>query len=102
VELSYPVHEYITAVRKKDPARVSDPSPTWLIITRRDYIVRRTAVSGEEFQLLASLVAGKTIGEAILGAMQDSHADSEMLARQLQDGFRHWAAAGYFTSLSLS
>jgi hypothetical protein len=99
VELSHPVHEYITAVRRKQNAIVPAPSPTWLVITRRDYVVRRVAVSRDEFTLLESLIDGRSVGEAIAALMRDSHEASALEAR-VQEWFRHWAAAGYFQAIS--
>jgi hypothetical protein len=99
LELTHPVHEYITAVRKQQLAPVPEPAATWLVISRRDYVVRRTAVSQDEYSALASLVAGKPVGDAILSVMNDENEGT--LAGDLQNWFHHWAAAGYFIAVSL-
>jgi hypothetical protein len=65
LELAYPVHEYISAVRRKEPPAVPAPRRTFLVVTRRDYRVRRCAMSQDEFRLLAALVAGEKVGAAI-------------------------------------
>lgn len=104
LELSFPVHEYATAVRKQDeqPA-VPQPSPTYLVVGRRNYIVRRQAVTLPEFTVLQAIAAGRRVEEAIealANALPDD-ANLEFLASDLQRWFRNWAAAGYFRQVEL-
>jgi hypothetical protein len=101
LELVFPVHEYITAVRKGRPASPPEPAPTYLVITRRSYLVRRCAISRDEFAVLASLVAGDTVGTAIRQAMEAPGANLETLAMQLKAWFQTWTAAGYFQAIDL-
>jgi hypothetical protein len=96
VRLSFPVHEYISAVRKKATPVIPKAATTYLVITRRDYVVRRCAVSHEEFTLLENLVAGETVGGAIRNLAEQTTVDLERLAEQLREWFAGWAAAGYF------
>jgi hypothetical protein len=101
LELTHPVHEYITAVRKRLRPATPAPSPTWLIVMRREYIVRRVAVARDEFELLAALVHGATVGEAIDVAQAQPGVDAEALAQRLHAWFRDWTAAGYFSAIAL-
>jgi hypothetical protein len=101
LELAFPVHEYISAVRKEQPAIPPEPSATYLVITRRNYLVRRCAVPREEFSFLSSLVAGSTVGAAIQQAMTAPGVNLEELAAQLNAWFQTWAAAGYFREIAL-
>jgi hypothetical protein len=64
-----------------------------LAIHRRDYIVRRVVLSDPEFQLLSSLVAGRTIGQALEDLLE---IDSELDPSNISNWFRDWAAAGFF------
>ncbi|HUG91428.1 MAG TPA: DNA-binding domain-containing protein [Planctomycetaceae bacterium] len=103
LELRFPVHEFATAVRQGRGPDVPRPAPTYLAITRRDFVVRRQAVSRARFDLLASLSAGRTLGEAIEAVLAGSDATvagSEAafddLAGNLRQWFADWAAAGYF------
>lgn len=90
----FPVHEYATAVRKRNEAPPPpDPAKTLLILTRRDYVVRRTAVTPAEFELLEHLVQNATIGEAIALTARTWPEELEANVRQW---FHRWAAAGYF------
>jgi hypothetical protein len=92
----YPVHEYATAVRQGNKPQPPDRSPTYLIISRRDYIVRRAAVSREQFELLQALAAGTPVAAAIEQSALAEQADLEALATSLREWFKTWASAGYF------
>ena len=92
----FPVHEYITAVRHQATATFPAAAPTYLVISRRDYVVRRASVSAEEYKLLEALVSGCSVGDAIERWMTGSSANEDELASTLQDWFRAWGAAGYF------
>lgn len=91
----FPVHEAVTAARRGESVHC-EPRPTWLVVSRRDYVVRREAVSELQWTLLQELQSGRTIEEAIERALERSMASIEDLAQGLHAWFRHWAAAGYF------
>lgn len=102
--LRYPVHEYATGVRNKEDPAIPDPCPTWLVVSRRDYVVRRWAVSRTQFELLQSLLAGQTVGQAIEKAAASAiecgeHIDQ--LAANLRKWFAEWSALGFFQSIEL-
>lgn len=99
----FPVHDYASAVRHlrraaSAEATTSVPAPqtTYLAITRRDYIVRRTPVSEPQYTLLTALAAGEPIGRAIEQTLETTDVDMDALAQNLQKWFRDWSAAGYF------
>ena len=99
--LGYPVHEYISAVRRKAEAVIPEPSRTYLVVTRREFVVRRCAVSPVEYALLSTLVAGESVGAAIGRIASDPEADREALAKNLHGWFRQWAAAAFFQTVQL-
>lgn len=101
LSLRFPVHEYISAVRRDQPVEMPPAAQTWLVITRRDYIVRRVAVSQLEFELLADLANGTHIGQAIEALADRPECDWDTLAAQLHGWFHHWAAAGFFQRVAL-
>jgi hypothetical protein len=96
LSLRFAVHEYATAVRLKEHPELSAPSPTWLIVTRRDYVVRRIAVDETEFAALAVLVGGGTIADSLKAAENRWPGEFDQLASDVQRWFRDWSAAGYF------
>lgn len=94
--LRFAVHEYATAVRRQENPSLSAPSPTWLVVTRRDYVVRRVAVDETEFAALAVLVGGGTIADSLEAAENRWTGNFDQLASEIQRWFRDWSAAGYF------
>jgi hypothetical protein len=99
LELSYPVHEFATAVRNRTGDR-EVPLPaaarTLLAITRRDYVVRRYPLSETQHQLLAALASGETIESAIASV---ADAAGEDLGNALHTWFREWTAAPFFSGI---
>lgn len=98
--LRFAVHEYATAVRRQENPSLSEPSPTWLVVTRRDYVVRRVAVDETEFAALAVLVGGGTIADSLEAAENRWTGDFDGLAREVQRWFRDWSAAGYIQRIA--
>ena len=96
LELSYPAHEFVSALRQERPAVVPDAVPTFLVVTRRDYVVRRLSVSRSEFVLLKAIITGKSLADAIGAAVGEFDGDFTTLAAALPQWFESWAAAGWF------
>lgn len=98
--LRFPVHEYISAVRSQTEAVMPEPVPTYLVVTRRDFVVRRCAVPFAEYELLSALVAGESVGAAIgrIGSRPDT--DWESLPANLYTWFEQWSAAAYFQAIT--
>lgn len=97
--LQFPVHEYVSAVRRQEQPELPTPSPTWLVITRRHYVVRRVAVQEAEFVALAALIAGECVVDALAAAQDRWRGPIENLPLEVRRWFRDWAAAGYFLGL---
>src|ERR1700722_15150091 len=93
--LRYPVQEYATGVRKKENPPLPDPEPTWLAVSRIDYVVRRWTLSQVQYDLLAALIAGQTVGEAIQQAalsVSQSGDSLEEFAADLRSWFQEWSS----------
>jgi hypothetical protein len=126
MEARFPVHEYVTAVRRdRSPEAPTDrftiafggyvtavrrdrspeiplPAETLLVITRRDFVVRRGTVSRAEFQLLRAILDGNTLGTAIeLAAQELPDGSDDEFAASLSKWFQHWATAGWFLRVEL-
>lgn len=101
LELRFPVHEYASAVRHGEHPTVPAPCPTWLVVSREDFIVRRRPVTRPAFQLLTSLTNGRTIGEAIEDCVECGHADVDELTDSLRSWFETWAQAGFFRAVEV-
>lgn len=100
--LRFPVHQYATAIRQRMEAPFPLASPVYLVITRRDYIVRRFEVSRAQIELLSVLMKQLTIGEALQAAWSHFDADHASLEANLRSWFRDWSAAPLFAGLERS
>ncbi len=102
LSLRYPVHEYATAVREKQDPDLPDPQPTWLAVSRINYVVRRWTLTRVQFELLTALIAGETVGSAIERAAKlavESGESVDRLAESLRDWFAEWSAGGFFLAI---
>ena len=72
---------------------------TYLVVTRRDYIVRRFEVSSIQFALLTALQQGSSVGEALLAMPPHDAADLAQLATDLRRWFLEWTSAPLFQRL---
>lgn len=99
LSLRFPVHEYVTAARHNVDATFPEARPTLLVVTRRDFLVRRFEVTPIQFALLSALERGDSVGEALLAAhaaQPSDHADLTQLAADLRQWFFEWTAAPLF------
>lgn len=99
----FPVSEYYDAARRAsgdDELDVPEPKPSWLALTRRDYVVRSIALSQPQFELLSVLHAGGTVGAAIERAATTVSWSDEQLAASLTNWFRLFTAAPLFQRLT--
>jgi hypothetical protein len=99
LELSYPVHDYYTAVRRHKEPEFPEPAATFLAVTRRRYVIRRHDLSRPQFVLLEALLRGQSVGEAIGLAGEVSGDDMDRFASDLQEWLREWTAEGFFRAV---
>lgn len=102
LEFATPVSRWYTEFRAGRDAAIPPGEPSYLALSRREYVVQRHELSQAQYALLSRLVAGETIGAAInnhLAATDDD--DIDQLAASLQNWFSQWAAAGYFLRVEL-
>jgi len=97
----FPVNDYYTAFRQGTTPTLPHAAPTFLAITRRDYVVRRYPLSAAQYALLSAIVAGATLGEAIVAAA-DSTSDAEQLSASLAKWFSMWARAPFFAAIKFA
>lgn len=100
LQLRYPVHRHITAVRKKQNPPYPAPRATYLAVTRRKYVIRRIQITREQYSFLQTLVASETIGEAIARTATDNTATSR-LAAKLRKWFTMFMAEGFFQAVRI-
>ncbi|MEZ5354000.1 MAG: DNA-binding domain-containing protein, partial [Bryobacteraceae bacterium] len=81
--LQYPAHRW--------KGKALHRRKSWIAVVRRDYAVNWMELTQPGYKLLAGLIAGRTLGEAI------GRRSPAMLA----EWFREWASAGIFASVEL-
>ncbi len=96
LELRFPVHEYITTLRRGDSPVPPAPLPTWLMISRRDYVVRRAAISPAAWTLLQELRQGGTIADGLRRARALFHENDSEFSSEVERLFRSWSSSGVF------
>ncbi len=89
--LRYPVNAYASAIWDDAPMPRLARKNTWLALSRRNYLLIRTDLTRAGYAVLKSLVAGRTLGEAI--------GRRRVKQRELFAWFRDWVAAGIFGSI---
>jgi hypothetical protein len=98
----YPVSAYFGAVRAEGHPPVPEPAVEHVALVRRDFVVRRHPLDPAQHALLASVVAGRSVGEALGAAATLSDLDDDALAAAVRDWFRGWTAAGFFVAVQAS
>ena len=97
----FPLNEYFTALRNDESPEIPEPAESYLALTRRDYIVRRHALERPQYEVLGALAAGESLGSAIERAARVAPDGIESLAAELEQWFRQWTAAGFFSRVEL-
>lgn len=100
----FPVNDHYTSLRQAtgehDRPTVPDPEPTWLAITRRDYVVRRHPLRHSQFALLSQILSGEKLGRAIAEAAAVEAGLLDHFSRNLQEWFCTWMVAGFFVGVT--
>jgi hypothetical protein len=103
--LAHPVNAFFQAYRQNDtmPARPSPtPTPSAVVVYRKGPVVWRMDLTPAMNRVLATLLEGRTIADA-LGQIEDScDGDPEAraeAARSVMIWFREWVEGGLFASL---
>jgi hypothetical protein len=96
----FPVNEFYTALRQAkegESATPPDPKPSWVAFNRREFVVHRYDLSESAYELLAAVIQGKALGEALdEAALKWPGSDGE-LGEALQRWFREWAEGEFFS-----
>jgi len=95
LEFSYPVNDHYTAVRSSDEEmELAFPpcEPSFVALSRRDYVVRRYPLDRAQFLLLESFAEGRPFADALDRVLRLEAATPERLESELAVWFRNWAA----------
>ncbi len=94
----FPISDFITAVKKDAQATIPGAAPSWLALTRRDYIVRRVPLSRWEYHLLVRLAEGQNITQAIEGAVVEVSPE-ENIPELLAAAFQKFTSEQFFLAM---
>lgn len=94
IRLRFPAHLYFDQVRRREEPPPPAAGETWLAVHRRDYVVRRQALSEPEFRLLEALQGGATLVESLERAFREFDVGDKELLPRVSGWFRGWTAAG--------
>jgi len=98
----YPVSSYYTAWKRGDEPPLPAPAEQFVALFRREYIVRRHALTKVQHALLALLLRGKPVEEALARVAPQALAEGQTgkgLAGELHDWFENWTRGGFFRRL---
>lgn len=101
VAFRYPVNDYYTQLRSGQRPSIPEPVPTWLAVTRRDYVVRRHPLSHPQFELLGGIAQGLTVGAVIVRVATLANGGSDEWAGSLRQWFFDWGRDGFFEGIEL-
>ncbi|QDU77672.1 hypothetical protein Pan97_47450 [Bremerella volcania] len=94
----FPISNFITAIKQDTQAAIPEATPSWLALTRRDYIVRRVPLSRWEYHLLVRLTEGLSVSQSIEGAVIEV-APSEDISELLAAAFRKFTTEQFFLAM---
>ena len=99
LRLDFPVQVYYRAIRDHVEAVPPDREPTWLAISRRNFVVRHHTLAPTEAEILGAILVGATVGDAI--SQSASPADFDTFAENVRRWFHRWTAEGFFLTVAL-
>jgi len=102
VATQFPVNDYYTALRRAsadDAIALPAAAPSFVALTRRNFIVRRYNLSRPEFELLKAFKSGRSVGEALDAVLSLPEVDLGTLPETLKLWFRNWTAEGFFETI---
>ena len=97
----FPLSEFYMAARRDENPAPPSPQDSYQAITRINYVVRRFDLSRVQYELLAALIEGESVGEALMCAAELAECDDEQLAQDLQSWFAEWTSAQFFQAIEL-
>lgn len=101
LKLNSRAHELAIATRKGTAStdQLPESVPTYLVITRLNYVVRTIVVEQEEFQLLQLLINGDTLGDSITQVAEESSLEEPEWLVRMAGWFQKWATDRIFEGL---
>ena len=97
----YPVLDYFNGVRGKKEPVMPAPSDAFLALNRLNYRVHFSTLSPAQHRVLASMISGLSVAEALSSAADITGHDRDWLAARMRMWLRGWVNNGFFLQSSL-
>jgi hypothetical protein len=97
---AFDVNTWFTQLRAGDATSVPERRPTFVALSRREFVVRRLTLSHVQFDLLGSLFAGEPLDAALQTTLARHPTADDEVAANLGPWFADWAKAGLFGRLA--
>jgi len=99
----FPVNDFYTALRRAGPGEdvtPPAPQPSWLALTRRQYVVHRYPLTPAAHSLLDAVLNGHSLGEAVDAAANLWTESDAALGAALREWFTEWTAQEFFSGVT--
>lgn len=101
LHFNYPVSRYVGAVDEENAFPRIARKKTWIVAYRHNYGLHRMDLTQPAYELLSSLAAGNSLGQAITSVMTRNWRPA-VKQSDLFGWFRDWMAEGFFQSIELA
>jgi hypothetical protein len=95
----HPVSAYWGARKDESEPAPPQPSPSWLAIARRDFVVERHELSHAQFAVLQAIAGGASLPQCLAAGAEAE--PGEAIESQLSTWFAEWMSAGFFVDFAL-
>jgi len=99
VTLRFALNPYYTAMRQGEAPDLPVAEPSYMAISRRNYIVRRHVLTVGQFHLLSALLRGDRVGDAISQVAESGSVNLDTFADDLHAWFQTWTSEGFFEAV---
>ncbi|MEW4453273.1 DNA-binding domain-containing protein [Bremerella sp. JC817] len=97
--LTFPINEFLTRARTQPQPDVPEAAPSFLALTRRDFVVRRVPLTHFQIELISRLAASQSVGEAIEDVLNQL-GEPDDLPGMIASAFQKFATEQFFAAIS--
>ncbi len=98
-DFNHNVNDYLEAVQNDEKPPKIKKKDTWVAVYRRNYKLWRLPLSRDAYNMLSDIVAGKSLSDAIVNAIEKSREPQEVLQKQVFKWFQEWVTEGFFQKI---
>ncbi len=98
----FPVHLYHASAKAGQTTEFPPPKPSFVAITRQDFVVKHFSLTAAEFSLLKGLQSGDAFGTVLDELFAENEAFASNAGRYIRDWFAAWTRAGFILRVNVS